>query len=440
MPVRVFGFYEVPMLKRIKLNNFKGFKRADASLGALSLIVGTNASGKSNIREALRTLHGIGLGYTMADVLGEKYGPGGILQWRGIRGGALEASYEATGKFGIQVTLEGTEDGTQREEQMRYAIVVDVTDNSAGPRVIREHLRTDSSFIFDSHPEADPVDQKHDHQIQVRYPRGGKYRKHGKTLAFSSARSVLSQLAEKRNEPVSVRGACQAVMQVFASMRFLDLDPDAMRQPSQPGQLILGDRGENLSSVLQGICQDEDEKATMLEWLRALTPMDATDFVFKPDLKGRVLVYLKESSGFEVSAYSASDGTLRFLALIAALLSHDSGRIYFFEEFDNGIHPTRLHLLLDLVQRASRNMDVQVIGTTHNPALLAFLDDRARNDALLVYRSEYAPGSRLVPIMTLPQAKEVLASQDLGRLHQAGWLEDAAVFNEDGREEDDDGG
>ncbi|MBK7760160.1 MAG: ATP-binding protein [Deltaproteobacteria bacterium] len=167
--------------------------------------------------------------------------------------------------------------------------------------------------------------------------------------------------------------------------------------------------------------------------------MDATDFVFNPDLMGRVLVYLKESSGFEVSAYSASDGTLRFLALIAALLSQDSGRIYFFEEFDNGIHPTRLHLLLDLVQRACRSMKVQVIGTTHNPALLAFLDDRARNDALLVYRSSYVPGSRLVHIMTLPQAREVLASQDLGRLHQAGWLEDAAVFSEDDDSEVDHG-
>ena len=118
------------------------------------------------------------------------------------------------------------------------------------------------------------------------------------------------------------------------------------------------------------------------------------------------------------------------LALVAALLSEDSGRIYFFEELDNGIHPTRLHLLLDLVQRASKNLNIQVIGTTHNPALLAFLDEQARNDALLVYRSETSEGSRLIPIMSLPRAKEILASQDLGRLHQAGWLEDAAIFSE----------
>lgn len=425
------------MLNSIELVNFKSFRRAEAKLGALSLIVGTNASGKSNVREALRVLHGVGLGYAIADVLGEKYGPGGILQWRGIRGGAHEASYNAGGRFALGVELYGAEDSDQRGQYFRYRIEVDVTDLSAGPRVVGESLHSASDFVFDSHPDVDPVEQHGDHQLRVRYPRGGAHKKHGKALAFSSARPVLTQLAERRSEPAAVRACCQAVADVFASIRFLDLDPDAMRQPSQPGQLILGDRGENLSSVLLGICQDPQQKTTLLEWLRALTPMDATDFVFKQDLMGRVLVHLKEPSGFEVSAYSASDGTLRFLALIAALLSQDSGRIYFFEEFDNGIHPTRLHLLLDLVQRACGSMQVQVIGTTHNPALLAFLDDRARRAALLVYRSEYRPGSRLVPVMQLPQASEVLASQDLGRLHQAGWLEDAAVFSEDDRSDDD---
>ncbi|MCB9507618.1 MAG: AAA family ATPase [Myxococcales bacterium] len=418
------------MLKSIDLSSFKSFHRASAPLGALSLVVGTNASGKSNIREALRVLHGVGLGYPMADILGEKYGPGGILQWRGIRGGARESSFQGAGQFGVAVTLRGADDGSPGGQVFRYCLEVDVTDMSAGPRVVREYLRDGDSFVYDSHPESDPLDQTGDHQIRVRYPRGGANRKHGKTLAFSSARPVLAQLAELRTEPSSVRDRCEAVSRVFASMRFLDLDPEAMRQPSQPGQLILGDRGENLSSVLQGICQDSARKATLLQWLRALTPTDATDFVFKPDLMGRVLVYLSEASGFEVSAYSASDGTLRFLALIAALLSQDSGRIYFFEEFDNGIHPTRLHLLLDLVQRACRSMNVQVIGTTHNPALLAFLDGEACKDALLVYRSEHSRGSRIVPIMELPGARQVMESQDLGRLHQAGWLEDAAIFSD----------
>lgn len=416
------------MIERIALKDFKSFHRAQAQIGPLTLIVGTNASGKSNIREALRVVHGIGLGYPIADVLGEKYGPGGILQWRGIRGGAKEAAFENTGTFAIRVILRAPENSSHKDQLLKYEVRVDVSSIKSGPRIIRESLYASNALVYDSHPKVDPLEQDSEHQLRVRYAKFGK-QKRGVAREFSSTRPVLSQIPALQREPTSLRDTCQAVMTILASIRFLDLDPDAMRQPSQPGQLILGDRGENLSSVLQGICQDEGRKATLVEWLRALTPMDASDFTFRPDLMGRILVHLVESSGFEISAYSASDGTLRFLALVAALLSEDTGQIYFFEEFDNGIHPTRLHLLLDLVQRASRDMNVQVIGTTHNPALLAFLDDRARADALLVYRSEYFKGSSLVPIMSLPDAKEIVATQDLGKLYQAGWLEDAAILS-----------
>ena len=60
--------------------------------------------------------------------------------------------------------------------------------------------------------------------------------------------------------------------EILGSMRFLDLAPDAMRMPSLPGQDILGDRGENLSSVLQSICESEASKPAILEWIRELTP------------------------------------------------------------------------------------------------------------------------------------------------------------------------
>ena len=60
---------------------------------------------------------------------------------------------------------------------------------------------------------------------------------------------------------------------------------------------------------------------------------------------------IREANGRKVSAYSASDGTLRFLAMLAALLDTNSEHLYFFEEIDNGIHPSRLHLLIDLIER-----------------------------------------------------------------------------------------
>src|SRR6266568_3127344 len=80
------------MIQELTMQNFKSFAAQHGSIrfGGLSLIIGTNASGKSNIREGLRFIHGLSRGYTLAEVIGEKYVEGGVLQWKGIRGGLRE--------------------------------------------------------------------------------------------------------------------------------------------------------------------------------------------------------------------------------------------------------------------------------------------------------------------------------------------------------------
>src|SRR5260370_41239631 len=101
-----------------------------------------------------------------------------------------------------------------------------------------------------------------------------------------------------------------------------------MRIPSQPGQTMLGDRGENLSSVLAAICADASTKETLLAWIRKLTPMDVDDLLFDQDAAGRILLRLVEKDGRSVSALSASDGTLRFLAILAAVFRPEPASFY----------------------------------------------------------------------------------------------------------------
>ena len=71
-----------------------------------------------------------------------------------------------------------------------------------------------------------------------------------------------------------------------------------------------------------------------------------------------------------------------------------------------------------------------MIATTHNPALLAFLDAEDREHAVLTYRPEGSKHTKLRRIMSLPGVAELLQTEDLGRLLTSGWLEDAAVFSE----------
>src|SRR5438477_497007 len=65
----------------------------------------SRASGKSNLRDAFRFLHGIGRGYNLAEIIGQKWGEEGVLLWRGIRGGVREAAFYGTNRFRLTVKL-----------------------------------------------------------------------------------------------------------------------------------------------------------------------------------------------------------------------------------------------------------------------------------------------------------------------------------------------
>jgi hypothetical protein len=70
------------------LRDFKNFHGTRLAVGKFTVIVGTNASGKSNIRDVFRFLHGIGRGYSPAEIIGGRYGAGGQAEWAQMRGAA----------------------------------------------------------------------------------------------------------------------------------------------------------------------------------------------------------------------------------------------------------------------------------------------------------------------------------------------------------------
>ena len=58
--------------------------------------------------------------------------------------------------------------------------------------------------------------------------------------------------------------------------------------------------------------------------------------------------------------------------MIAAMLGPKPAKFYFIEELENGIHPTRLHLLLQLIEQKVAEGNIQVVATSHSPQLLGF--------------------------------------------------------------------
>ena len=411
------------MLTKLRLKNFKNFKDAELTLGPLTLLIGTNASGKSNIRDAFRFLHGIGRGYTLPEIFGEKWSSG-EKQWNGIRGGTGEVVYQQDSTFALEVDF---------DFGATYRIEVRIGSGVDAPRISHESLSYDGRTIF----EAD-ASKSNPKQIEAVLPPPVQLIKGEMT----SDRPVLPQLsippvipkqmiAGLKKEEREANRLINDTIAALGSMRFHELSPDAMRQPSFPGQTTLTDRGENLSSVLQTICEDPKQKTSLMSWFEELTPMDCKDLDFYQERTGKILVELIEGNGQRTSAYSASDGTLRFLGMLAALLGPEPSRFYFIEELENGIHPARLHLLLELVERNTAQGNIQMVASTHSPYLLGMSWQETLEHASLIYRLPDTSDGRIKRILDIPDAKRLIEEQELINLHASGWFENVMHFLED---------
>jgi predicted ATPase len=158
--------------------------------------------------------------------------------------------------------------------------------------------------------------------------------------------------------------------------------------------------------------------------------MDVVDFEFVPDAAGKILVSLVEEGGHKTSATSASDGTLRFLGMMAALLGPKPASLYFLEEIDTGIHPARLALLMDLIADTARSKSIQVVATTHSPQVLRLIRPEDLPNAALVYRVKGAPEGRIKQLPDIPNLLEAIKEQDIARLHESSWMENVMEFTE----------
>lgn len=414
------------MFRELQLTNFKNFRDATLELGPFTVLVGANASGKSNLRDAFRFLHGVGRGYDFGEILEGKYGEGGEHVWNGIRGGSSQISFTGKNQFGLSV---GGYD---------YRYSIDVFSQSASgwnqeqspppPHLITEMLSAEGKPIYKVPTDQDiPANYL---SVEINSSNGNLNRLHaGYRLP------VLSQLRSGdlgEQIEASTRNSVRGFERELRSMRFLDLHPRALQKTSRANQTTLGDRGQNLASVLMNLCEDEHRKSNLVDWVETLMPMDAKDFEFDvAKHSNEVTLVLVEKDGTKTPMQSASDGTLRFLGLLALLFQDDPPQLLFIEEIETGLHPTRLDLLVNLIEQRTEQTETQVIATTHSPLLLQVLDQETLENAQLVYRTGDGPEAKICPLLDVPTAREVLAEPDqtVRELHSTGWFERIMAFS-----------
>ncbi len=398
------------MITSIRLIDFKNFADETLKLGPFTVIVGANASGKSNVRDAFRFLHGIGRGYTLAEIIGGKIGVGGQLEWEPIRGAMNEIIRLSNhGPFGIETfsIIVNAEIADQAASYWIQLLLNHGTND--GFKIATENLTIRGRTILNTDGPEPTTNILNDDGVEAKiYPPSHRFQ------------PTLTEFQQFANVP----GEIHDFYALLGRMRFYDFDLEQLRQPTVPSLLGIGDRGQNLSSALEKIYDDDEKRTAMISWLEELTPMDIRGLEFPRDPSGRIHLHILDGNNRKISAYSASDGTLRFLALLAAILGAEQPGLYFFEEIDNGIHPARLWHLIDLIENQDATRGLQIVATTHSPSLLSWISDESFEHVSVVYRDENADHSVIRSVAELPHARKLRKTQGLHTLHANGWMED----------------
>ena len=165
-------------------------------------------------------------------------------------------------------------------------------------------------------------------------------------------------------------------------------------------------------------------KDIYLSWLRELRPEEVDDVGVLRGAVGEPLFMLRES-GREFPATVLSDGTLRFAALAAALFQPDMPSLLMMEEIENGIHASRLRLLLELLRSQAEEAGTQIVATTHSATVLDWLSEEDYKTTFFCKRDEETGESRIRALADVPRFLDVVKETPASELFAEGWLEAA---------------
>jgi predicted ATPase len=218
--------------------------------------------------------------------------------------------------------------------------------------------------------------------------------------------------------------AIKACRSALSNMQRIDPVPATLREYSQLGAVRMGERGENFAGVVGSILDNEELRKAYLSWLQQLTPTELDDVIILKGALGEPLFAIREN-GQMMPASVLSDGTLRFAALVAAFFQPDMPDIITIEEIENGIHPSRLRLLVELLKSQSADNGPQIFATTHSPVVLAWLDESDYETTFFCKRDEETGASIIKPLSEVPWLIELVKKQPLSELFTEGWMEGA---------------
>ena len=361
-------------LRSLRLDGLLSFPAGSEAirLTSLNVLIGPNGSGKSNLIEAIELLHATPTAFAAAIRDG-----GGAAEWLSKSGQVSNGP----------ATIDATIRGVLPIPELRYCLAFTASGQrtEVSDEVIErtERLKPDYDDVFfyyrfqNGHPA-----------INVRKGIEGYSwtTRHLERQSLTPDESVLSQRKDPDQYPeLTWLGQQFGRIQTFREWSFGRYAELRKPQPADlPTDSLLPD-SRNLAMLLN-----------KLEYIDASSELNRLLTRFLPRFKrfstrvegGTVQFYLHEDGlRAPVPATRLSDGTIRFVALLALLLSPTPPPLMCIEEPELGLHPDALKLLADLMMEASTR--TQLIVSTHSDALVSALTDQA--DSVLV--CEYLRGT-----------------------------------------------
>ncbi|OQX24119.1 MAG: hypothetical protein BWK80_22485 [Desulfobacteraceae bacterium IS3] len=429
------------MITKIEIDGFKTFQDFKLDLGHFQVIIGPNGAGKSNLFDAFRLLSRLAdsdLRTAFQDMRGEA----GELFMTLPDGNSLNRMRLCVELFlDRQVQDSWGAKADLKHTRLRYEVEISRRTDARGI----DRLYVDRESLVPILRGKDTWIRRY--KLKNRLPKFIK----GRTVPFISTQKEnttsiqLHQdghggkkaVAAEKMERTVLSGINNtefphafAVCEEMRSWRFLQLNPEVLRQPgSMLARPFIKSDGTNLPAALARMqAEDKFVLNDISRDLANLIPGILKVEVREDRTRDQYLIYVHTHDGRSFSSRVLSDGTLRALALIAFKNDSQHRGVLCFEEPENGVHPFRLKNLVEVLRELSTDFSDheqkdeplrQLLINTHSPVLAR--QEPALPGLLFAYTaSPVQPGqseqpqrvTRIVPVESGQQAKLHLGITD----------------------------
>jgi predicted ATPase len=403
------------MITYIKIHGFKSFHNFEMVFTPLTVVAGVNASGKSNLFDALQLLARLAE-VDLKTAFSEQRGhPSELFTQYDEDDYATEMEFivemlvnrKVKDNWGGEVDLKYT--------RLRYQLKIKRESNISGFEnlyIVDERLENlkhnEDNWVKNYIPKtvletwrpkvtgrrAIPYINTEDKSgiATIVVPQDGQQGNKKVFPAKNASQTVLSSI-----NTIDFRHIL-AAKQEMLSWKFMQLNPEDLREPTRQDMGIrdtITASGKNLAAALFRIKQDDEYTLTAISRdLNNLLPNLTEVNVYDDKANRQFIIKVKGDDGREFSSRVLSEGTLRLLTLCVLQYDRQHTGLLCFEEPENGIHPFRIEAMARLLKELTvdfKDTEMplrQVIVNTHSPVLVSQLINWQDDENVSIWLSQ----------------------------------------------------